>query len=137
GNATTHRPRAASKRRRGYPSWGPPEGRTWRKATEPIAVATQARNPEKRHIGRECDDLDEDEAQGYPVGSIHGGNIGGDSAAQRKRWKHMAFVAKVHQAPAPKLGRREQIQFTEKDHSNTPSPHRDVRQTCNSRGGGE
>ncbi|VFQ93070.1 unnamed protein product [Cuscuta campestris] len=76
------------------PSRGPPEGRTWRKATEPIAVATQARNPEKRHIGRECDDLDEDEAQGYPVGFIHGGNIGGDSAAQRKRWKHMAFVAK-------------------------------------------
>ncbi|VFQ71586.1 unnamed protein product, partial [Cuscuta campestris] len=108
------------------PSRGPPEGRTWRKATEPIAVATQARNPEKRHIGRECDDLDEDEAQGYPVGFIHGGNIGGDSAAQRKRWKHMAFVAKVHQAPAPKLGRREQIQFTEKDLPNTPSPHRDA-----------
>ncbi|VFQ86173.1 unnamed protein product [Cuscuta campestris] len=108
------------------PSWGPPEGRTWRKATEPIAVVTQARNPEKRHIGRECNDLDEDEAQGYPVGFIHGGNIGGDSAAQRKRWKHMAFVAKVHQAPAPKLGRREQIQFTEKDLPNTPSPHRDA-----------
>ncbi|VFQ84455.1 unnamed protein product [Cuscuta campestris] len=108
------------------PSRGPPEGRTWRKPTEPIAVATQARNPEKRYIGRECDDLDEDEAQGYPVGFIHGGNIGGDSAAQRKRWKHMAFVAKVHQAPAPKLGRREQIQFTEKVLPNTPSPHRDA-----------
>ncbi|VFQ80843.1 unnamed protein product [Cuscuta campestris] len=77
------------------PSRGPPEGRTWRKPTEPVAVATQARNPEKRHIGRECDDLDEDEAQGYPVGFIHGGNIGGDSVAQRKRWKHMAFVAKI------------------------------------------
>ncbi|VFQ94055.1 unnamed protein product [Cuscuta campestris] len=108
------------------PSRGPPEGRTWRKPTEPVAVATQARNPEKRHIGRECDDLDEDEAQGYPVGFIHGGNIGGDSVAQRKRWKHMAFVAKVHQAPVPKLGRREQIQFTEKDLPNTPSPHRDA-----------
>ncbi|VFQ88365.1 unnamed protein product, partial [Cuscuta campestris] len=55
-----------------------------------------------------------------------GGNIGGDSVAQRKRWKHMAFVAKVHQAPAPKHGRREQIQFTEKDLPNTPSPHRDA-----------
>ncbi|VFR02773.1 unnamed protein product [Cuscuta campestris] len=108
------------------PSQGPPEGRTWRKPTELVAVATQARNPEKRHIGRVCDDLDEDEAQGYPVGFIHGGNIGGDSVAQRKRWKHMAFVAKVHQAPAPKLGRREQIQFTEKDLPNTPSPHRDA-----------
>ncbi|VFQ98118.1 unnamed protein product [Cuscuta campestris] len=108
------------------PSRGPPEGRTWRKPTEPVAVATQARNPEKRHIGRECDDLDEDEAQGYPVGFIHGGNIGGDSAAQRKRWKHLAFVAKVHQAPASKLGRREQIQFTEKDLPNTSSSHRDA-----------
>ncbi|VFR02436.1 unnamed protein product, partial [Cuscuta campestris] len=108
------------------PSRGPPEGRTWRKPTEPVAVATKARNPEKRHIGRECDDLDEDEAQGYPVGFIHGGNIGGDSVAQRKRWKHMVFVAKVHQAPAPKLGRREQIQFTEKDLPNTLSPHRDA-----------
>ncbi|VFQ80242.1 unnamed protein product [Cuscuta campestris] len=78
------------------PSRGPPEGRTWRKPAEPVAVATQARNPEKRHIGRE------------------------------KRWKHMAFVAKVHQAPAPKHGRREQIQFTEKDLPNTPSPHRDA-----------
>ncbi|VFQ80576.1 unnamed protein product [Cuscuta campestris] len=107
-------------------SRGPPEGRTWRKPTEPVAVATQARNPEKRHIGRECDDLDEDEAQGYPVGFIHGGNIGGDSAAQRKRWKHMAFVAKVQQAPTPKLGRREQIQFTKKDLPDTPSPHRDA-----------
>ncbi|VFQ99507.1 unnamed protein product [Cuscuta campestris] len=67
------------------PSRGPPEGRTWRKPAEPVAVATQARNPEKRHIGRECDDLDEDEAQGYPVGFIHGGNIGGDFVAQRKR----------------------------------------------------
>ncbi|VFQ87547.1 unnamed protein product [Cuscuta campestris] len=104
----------------------PPEGRTWRKPTEPITVATQARNPEKRHIGRECDDLDEAEAQGYPVGFIHEGNIGGDSFAQRKRWKHMAFVAKVHQAPTPKLGRLEQIQFTEKDLPNTPSPHRDT-----------
>ncbi|VFQ92732.1 unnamed protein product [Cuscuta campestris] len=108
------------------PSRGPPEERTWRKPTKPVAVATKAMNPEKRHIGRECDDLDEDEAQGYPVGFIHGGNIGGDSVAQRKRWKHMAFVAKVHQAPAPKLGRREQIQFTEKDLPNTPSPHRDA-----------
>ncbi|VFQ71365.1 unnamed protein product [Cuscuta campestris] len=108
------------------PSRGPPEGRTWRKPTEPVAVATHARNPEKRHIGQECDDLDEDEAQGYPVGFIHGGNIGGDFAAQRKRWKHMAFVAKVQQAPAPKLGRREQIQFTEKDLPNTPSPHQDA-----------
>ncbi|VFQ83189.1 unnamed protein product [Cuscuta campestris] len=107
-------------------SRGPLERKTWRKPTEPVAVATQARNPEKRHIGRECDDLDEDEAQGYPVGFIHGGKIGGDSAAQRKKWKHMAFVAKVQQAPAPKLGRREQIQFTEKDLPNTPSPHRDA-----------
>ncbi|VFQ65984.1 unnamed protein product [Cuscuta campestris] len=108
------------------PSRGPPEGRTWRKPTELVAVATQTRNPEKRHIGRECDDLDEDEAQKYPVGFIHGGNIGGDSVAQRKRWKHMAFIAKVHQAPEPKLGRREQIQFTEKDLPNTLSPHRDA-----------
>ncbi|VFQ70936.1 unnamed protein product [Cuscuta campestris] len=104
-------------------SRGPPEGRTWRKPTEPVAVATQARNPEKRHIGRESEDLDEDEAQGYPVGFIHGGNISGDSTAQRKKWKHMAFVAKVQQAPVSKLGRREQIQFTEKD---LPSPHRDA-----------
>ncbi|VFQ95943.1 unnamed protein product [Cuscuta campestris] len=66
------------------PSRGPPEGRTWRKPTEPVAVATQTRNPEKRHIARESDDLDEDEAQGYPVGFIHGGNIGGDSVAQIK-----------------------------------------------------
>ncbi|VFQ73786.1 unnamed protein product, partial [Cuscuta campestris] len=108
------------------PSRRLPEGRTWRKPTEPVAVATQARNPEKRHIGRDCEDLDEDEAQGYPVGFIHGGNIGGDSAAQRKKWKHMAFVSKVQQAPVPKLGRREQIQFTEKDLPNTPSPHRDA-----------
>ncbi|VFQ79319.1 unnamed protein product [Cuscuta campestris] len=43
-----------------------------------------------------------------------------------QRWKHMAFVAKVHQALAPKLGRREQIQFTEKDLPNTPSPHQDA-----------
>ncbi|VFQ76735.1 unnamed protein product [Cuscuta campestris] len=57
------------------PSRGPLEGRKWRKPTEPVAVAMQARNPEKRHIGQECDDLDEDEAQGYPVGFIHGGNI--------------------------------------------------------------
>ncbi|VFQ98159.1 unnamed protein product [Cuscuta campestris] len=108
------------------PSRGPPEGRTWRKPTKPVAVATQARNPEKRHIGRECDDLDEDKAQGYPVGFIHGGNVGGDSAAQRKKWKHMAFVAKVQQAPVPKLGRREQFQFMEKDLPSTPSPHRDA-----------
>ncbi|VFQ82088.1 unnamed protein product [Cuscuta campestris] len=108
------------------PSRGAPEGRTWRNPAEPVAVATQARNSNKRHIGRECDDLDDDEAQGYPVGFIHGGNIGGDSVAQRKRWKHMAFIAKVHQATVPKLGRREQIQFMEKDLPNTPSPHRDA-----------
>ncbi|VFQ59881.1 unnamed protein product [Cuscuta campestris] len=49
-----------------------------------------------------------------------------ETLAQRKKWKHMAFVAKVKQAPAPKLGRREQIQFTEKDLPIEPSPHRNA-----------
>ncbi|VFQ69328.1 unnamed protein product [Cuscuta campestris] len=42
-----------------------------------------------------------------------------ETALLEERW---AFIL----TPTPKLGRREQIQFTEKDLPNTPSPHRDA-----------
>ncbi|VFQ98448.1 unnamed protein product [Cuscuta campestris] len=83
----------------------------------------------RRHLGRDCDDLDEEERQGrrhLGCRFIMGGNTGGDSVSSRKKWKNMVHLAEVQRPPLPKRKKKEPLVFTDEDYPPVLSPHRDA-----------
>ncbi|VFQ95106.1 unnamed protein product [Cuscuta campestris] len=74
--------------------------RTWRRPPSPTAAITAGEGQEdgRRHLGRDCDDLDEEERQGrrhLGCRFIMGGNTGGDSVSSRKKWKNIVYLAET------------------------------------------
>ncbi|VFQ76206.1 unnamed protein product [Cuscuta campestris] len=105
--------------------------RTWRRPPAPTAAITAGEGQEdgRRHLGRDCDDLDEEERQGrrhLGCRFIMGGNTGGDSVSSRKRWKNMVYLAEVQRPPLPKRKKKEPLIFTDEDYPQVLSPHRDA-----------
>ncbi|VFQ72539.1 unnamed protein product [Cuscuta campestris] len=83
----------------------------------------------RRHLGIDCDDLDEEERQGRQhLGCrfIMGGNTRGDSVSSRKKWKNMVYLADVQRPPLPKRKKKEPLIFTDEDYPPVLSPHRDA-----------
>ncbi|VFQ95950.1 unnamed protein product [Cuscuta campestris] len=77
-----------------------PGNRTWRRPAAAAAAITNGAGQAdgRRHLGRDCEDLDEDERQNrWHLGCrfIMGGNTGGDSASSRKKWKNMVEIKNV------------------------------------------
>ncbi|VFQ80969.1 unnamed protein product [Cuscuta campestris] len=105
--------------------------RTWRRLPAPTAAITAGEGQEdgRRHLGRDCDDLDEEERQGrrhLGCRFIMGGNTGGDSVSSRKKWKNMVYLAEVQRPPLPKRKKKEPLIFTDEDYPPVLSPHRDA-----------
>ncbi|VFQ61122.1 unnamed protein product, partial [Cuscuta campestris] len=105
--------------------------RTWRRPPAPTAAITAGEGQEdgRRHLGRDCDDLDEEERQGrrhLGCRFIMGGNTGGDSVSSRKKWKNMVYLAEVQWPPLPKRKKKEPLIFTDEDYPPVLSPHRDA-----------
>ncbi|VFQ91617.1 unnamed protein product [Cuscuta campestris] len=105
--------------------------RTWRRPPAPTAAITAGEGQEdgRRHLGRDCDDLDEEERQGrrhLGCRFIMGGNTGGDSVSSRKKWKNMVYLAEVQRPPLPKRKKKEPLIFTDEDYPPVLSPHRDA-----------
>ncbi|VFQ64024.1 unnamed protein product [Cuscuta campestris] len=105
--------------------------RTWRRPPAPTAAITAGEGQEdgRRHLGRDCDDLDEEERQGHRhLGCrfIMGGNTGGDSVSSRKKWKNMVYLAEVQRPPLPKRKKKDPLIFTDEDYPPVLSPHRDA-----------
>ncbi|VFQ93639.1 unnamed protein product [Cuscuta campestris] len=105
--------------------------RTSRRPAAPTAAVTagEGQEDERRHLGRDSDDLDEEERQGRQhLGCrfIMGGNTGGDSASSRRKWKNMVHLAEVQRPPLLKRKRKEPLVFTDEDYPPVLSPHRDA-----------
>ncbi|VFQ73483.1 unnamed protein product [Cuscuta campestris] len=105
--------------------------RTWRRPLAPTATITAGEGQEdgRRHLRRDCDDLDEEERQGrrhLGCRFIMGGNTGGDSVSSRKKWKNMVYLAEVQRPPLPKRKKKEPLIFTDEDYPPVLSPHRDA-----------
>ncbi|VFQ66940.1 unnamed protein product [Cuscuta campestris] len=105
--------------------------RTWKRPPAPTAAITAGEGQEdgRRHLGRDCDDLDEEERQGrrhLGCRFIMGGNTGGDSVSSRKKWKNMVYLAEVQRPPLPKRKKKEPLIFTDEDYPLILSPHRDA-----------
>ncbi|VFQ66815.1 unnamed protein product [Cuscuta campestris] len=108
-----------------------PGNMSWRRPAAAAATITNEEGKEhgRQHLGRDCEDLDEDERQNQRhLGCrfIMGGNTGGDSASSRKKWKKMVHLAKVQRPPLPKQKRKEPLVFTDEDYPLVLSPHRDA-----------
>ncbi|VFQ79290.1 unnamed protein product [Cuscuta campestris] len=104
---------------------------TWRRPAAPTAAITagEGQDDGRRHLGRDCDDLDEEERQGrrHPgCRFIMRGNTGGDSISSRKKWKNMVYLAEVRRPPLPKRKKKEPLIFTDEDYPPVLSPHRDA-----------
>ncbi|VFQ69578.1 unnamed protein product [Cuscuta campestris] len=84
----------------------------------------------RKEIGLPSDEEEEDNPRQKRVEEnrmIYGGNTGGDSAEQRKKWVHSAYIGDVHSAPGPsKITKTEPLLFGPKDLPEIPSPHRDA-----------
>ncbi|VFQ68922.1 unnamed protein product [Cuscuta campestris] len=105
--------------------------RTWRRPPAPTEAITAGEGQEdgRRHLGRDCDDLDEEERQGrrhLGCRFIMGGNTGGDSVSSQKKWKNMVYLAEVQRPPLPKRKKKEPLIFTNEDYPPVLSPHRDA-----------
>ncbi|VFQ79638.1 unnamed protein product [Cuscuta campestris] len=104
---------------------------TWRRPAAPAAAITAGEGQEdgRRHLGRDCDDLDEEERQDrrhLGCRFIMGGNTGGDSVSSRKKWKNMVHLAEVQRPSLPKRKKKEPLVFTNEDYPPVLSPHRDA-----------
>ncbi|VFQ67186.1 unnamed protein product [Cuscuta campestris] len=109
---------------------------TWRKDDGKKNVDNQGKKPagtqqkKRKEIGLPSDEEDEANPRQKMVEEnrmIYGGNTGGDSAEQRKRWVHSAYVGDVCGAPGPsKVTKTEPLLFGPKDLPEIPSPHRDA-----------
>ncbi|VFQ76691.1 unnamed protein product [Cuscuta campestris] len=84
----------------------------------------------RKEMGLPSDEEEEDNPRQKRVEEnrmIYGGNTGGDSAEQRKKWVHSAYVGDVYSAPGPsKITKTEPLLFGPKDLPEIPSPHRDA-----------
>ncbi|VFQ84371.1 unnamed protein product, partial [Cuscuta campestris] len=105
--------------------------RTWRRPPAPTAAITAGEGQEdgRRHLGRDCDDLDEEERQGrrhLGCRFIMGGKTGGDSVSSRKKWKNMVYLAEVQRPPLPKRKKKEPLIFIDEDYPPVLGPHRDA-----------
>ncbi|VFQ59770.1 unnamed protein product [Cuscuta campestris] len=105
--------------------------RTWRRPAAPAAaiIAGDGQEDGRRHLGRDCDDLDEEERQNrrhLGCRFIMGGNTGGDSTPSRKKWKNMVHLAEVQRPPLPKQKKKEPLIFTDEDYPPVLNPHRDA-----------
>ncbi|VFQ87114.1 unnamed protein product [Cuscuta campestris] len=105
--------------------------RTWRRPAAAAAAITAGEGQEdgRRHLGRDCEDLDEEERQNRQhLGCrfIVGGNTGGDSVSSRKKWKNMVHLAEVQRPPLPKRKKKEPLIFTDEDYPPVLSPHWDA-----------
>ncbi|VFQ88201.1 unnamed protein product [Cuscuta campestris] len=105
--------------------------RTWRRPSAPAAAITAGEGQEdgRRHLGRDCEDLDEEERQGrrhLGCRFIMGGNTGGDLVSSRRKWKNMVYLAEVQRPPLPKRKKKEPLIFTDEDYPPVLSPHRDA-----------
>ncbi|VFQ67166.1 unnamed protein product [Cuscuta campestris] len=108
-----------------------PGNRTWRRPAAAAAAITAEDGQEdgRWHLGRDCDDLDEEERQNRQhLGCrfIMGGNTGGDSVSSQKKWKNMVHLAEVQRPPLPKRKKKEPLIFTYEDYPPVLSPHRDA-----------
>ncbi|VFR00831.1 unnamed protein product [Cuscuta campestris] len=107
---------------------GPPP-RSERPSSRPTFIAGEGQEDGRRHLGRDCDDLDEEERQGrrhLGCRFIMGGNTRGDSVSSRKKWKNMVHLAEVQRPPLPKRKKKEPLIFTDEDYPPVLSPHRDA-----------
>ncbi|VFQ80255.1 unnamed protein product [Cuscuta campestris] len=108
-----------------------PGNRTWRRPAAAAATITNGEGQEdrRRHLGRDCEDLDEDERQNrWHLGCrfIMGGNTRGDSASSRRKWKNMLHLAEVQRPLLPKRKKKEPLIFTDEDYPPVLIPHRDA-----------
>ncbi|VFQ77692.1 unnamed protein product [Cuscuta campestris] len=107
-----------------------PTGYQRRPAATAAAIVTgEGQEDGRRHLGRDCDDLDEEERQNHRhLGCrfIMGGNTGVESVSLRMKWKNMVHMAKVQRPPLPKRKKKEPLIFTDEDYLRVLSPHRDA-----------
>ncbi|VFQ61815.1 unnamed protein product [Cuscuta campestris] len=109
---------------------------TWRKDDRKKSGDNRRKKPagtqqkKRKEIGLPSDEEEEDDPRQKRIEEsrmIYGGNIGGDSAEQRKKWVHSAYVGDVRSAPGPsKVAKTEPLLFGPKDLPEIPSPHRDA-----------
>ncbi|VFQ78673.1 unnamed protein product [Cuscuta campestris] len=109
---------------------------TWRKDDGKKSEDNRGKKPagtqqmKRKEIGLPSNEEEEDSPRQKRVEEsrmIYGGNTGGDSAEQRKKWVHSAYVGDVHSAPRPsKIKKTEPLLFGPKDLPEIPSPHREA-----------
>ncbi|VFQ77991.1 unnamed protein product [Cuscuta campestris] len=109
---------------------------TWRKDDGKKNEDNRGKKPagtqqkKRKEISLPSDEEEEDNPRQKRVEEnrmIYGGNTGGDSAEQRKKWVHSAYIGDVHSAPGPsKITKTEPLLFGPKDLPEIPSPHRDA-----------
>ncbi|VFQ71635.1 unnamed protein product [Cuscuta campestris] len=109
---------------------------TWRKDDGKKNGDNRGKKPagtqqkKRKEIGLPSDEEEEDNPRQKRVEEnrmIYGGNTGGDSAEQRKKWVHSAYIGDVHSAPGPsKITKTKPLLFGPKDLPEIPSPHRDA-----------
>ncbi|VFQ89820.1 unnamed protein product [Cuscuta campestris] len=105
--------------------------RTLRRPAAAAAAITTGEGQEdgRRHMGRDCEDLDEEErhnCQHLGCRFIMGGNTRGDSASSRRKWKNMVHLAEEQRPPLPKRKKKEPLIFTDEDYPPVLIPHRDA-----------
>ncbi|VFQ76056.1 unnamed protein product [Cuscuta campestris] len=108
----------------------------WRKDDGKKSGDNRGRKPagtqqkKRKEIGLPSDKEEEDNPRQKRIEEsrmIYGGNTGGDSTEQRKKWVHSAYVGDVRSAPGPsKVAKTEPLLFGPKDLPEIPSPHRDA-----------
>ncbi|VFQ84065.1 unnamed protein product [Cuscuta campestris] len=109
---------------------------TWRKDDGKKSGDNRGKKPagtqqkKRKKIGLPSDEEEEDNPRQKRIEEsrmIYGGNTGGDSAEQRKKWVHSAYVGDVRSTPGPsKVAKTEPLLFGPKDLPEIPSPHRDA-----------
>ncbi|VFQ90193.1 unnamed protein product [Cuscuta campestris] len=109
---------------------------TWRKDDGKKNVDNRGKNPagtqqkKRKEIGLPSDEEEEANPRQKRVEEnrmIYGGNTGGDSAEQRKKLVHSAYVGDLCSAPGPsKVTKTEPLLFGPKDLPEIPSPHREA-----------
>ncbi|CAH9086678.1 unnamed protein product [Cuscuta epithymum] len=102
----------------------PPKANKW---VNPNTIPLGNPQGKKREIGG-LDDEGEGSHQQYKrhIHMINGGNTGGDSASQRKKWAQSLYIGEVNHMPPTKRPRTDPIFFTDADLPSGSLPHRDA-----------